>query len=143
MNLLRSEWIKLFSTRTTWVMIGIGLLGEAFFAGLFVALAPLAEIGKVDEFGTGVGLILVLMLVLGVLLVTTEFRHGTSSSTFLASPRRYPALVAKLALALVVGGPWPGWLLWPSTAVWRCRCWTVAAASCPPRAKPCAPTEGW
>jgi ABC-2 type transport system permease protein len=103
MSLLRSEWIKLFSTRTTWVMIGIGLLGEALFAGLFVGLASLRDIGGVDEFGTGVGLILVLMLVLGVLLITTEFRHGTSSSTFLASPRRYPVLLAKLALALIVG----------------------------------------
>ena len=31
---------------------------------------------------------MVMMLVLGVLIVTTEFRHGTASSTFLASPRR-------------------------------------------------------
>jgi ABC-2 type transport system permease protein len=103
MNLLRSEWIKLFSTRTTWAMIGIGLLGEALFAGLFVGLASLSDIGEIDEFGTGVGLLLVLMLVLGVLTITTEFRHGTSSSTFLASPRRYPVLAAKLALALIVG----------------------------------------
>ncbi len=34
MNLLRSEWIKLFTTRTTWVMLGIGLLCEGLFAGL-------------------------------------------------------------------------------------------------------------
>jgi ABC-2 type transport system permease protein len=103
MNLVRSEWIKLFTTRTTWAMIGIGLVGEALFAGLFVGLASLEDIGKVDEFGTGIGLILVLMLVLGVLIATTEFRHGTSSSTFLASPRRYPALAAKLGVALAVG----------------------------------------
>ncbi len=103
MSLLRSEWIKLFTIRATWVMIGIGLLGEALYAGLYVGLASLAEIGEVDEVAPGVGLILVLMLVLGVLLITTEFRHGTSSSTFLASPRRYPVLVAKLALALIVG----------------------------------------
>ena len=37
-----------------------------------------------------------LMLVLGVLIITTEFRHGTASSTFLVSPRRWPVLVAKL-----------------------------------------------
>ncbi len=103
MNLLRSEWIKLFTTRTTWVMVGIGLAGEAIFAGLFTSLASLEDIGGVDEFGTGVGLILTLTLVLGVLAVTTEFRHGTSSSTFLASPRRWPALSAKLGVALAVG----------------------------------------
>jgi ABC-type transport system involved in multi-copper enzyme maturation permease subunit len=105
-NLLRSEWLKLWTTRTTWVMLGIGLLGEALFAGLYPGLAPLSDVeeqlGK-GEIATGVGLLMVLMLVLGVLTVTTEFRHGTSSSTFLASPKRYPALLAKLGAALLVG----------------------------------------
>ncbi len=103
MSLLLSEWIKLFTTRTTWVMLGVGLLCEALFAGLFVGLASLADIGDIDEIATGVGLLMVLMLVLGVLIITTEFRHGTASSTFLVSPRRYPVLIAKLATALLVG----------------------------------------
>ncbi len=103
MSLLRSEWIKLFTTRTTWVMIGLGLLGEALFAGLYVGLASLGSIGDVRDTARGIGLLLVLMLVLGVLVITTEFRHGTASSTFLASPRRYPVLVAKLAAVLLVG----------------------------------------
>jgi ABC-2 type transport system permease protein len=109
-NLLRSEWLKLWTTRTTWVMLGIALLGEALFAGLYVGLAPLVEIeGPVGEpegletVATGVGLLLVMMLVLGVLIATTEFRHGTASSTFLATPRRWPALLAKLGIALLVG----------------------------------------
>jgi len=102
-NLLASEWVKLFSTRTTWTMLGVGLLGEALFAGLFVGLASLAEIGEISEVATGVGLLLVLALVLGVLTATTEFRHGTSSSTFLASPRRWPVLVAKLGTSFAVG----------------------------------------
>lgn len=103
MNQLRSEWIKLFSTRTTWVMIGIGLLVEALFAGLYVGFVSLNDIGEPSHVATGTGLLLVLMLVLGVLIITTEFRHGTSSSTFLASPRRYPVLAAKLGVALAIG----------------------------------------
>jgi ABC-2 type transport system permease protein len=103
MNLLRSEWIKLWTTRTTWVMLGIALLGEGLFAGLYVGLAPLEEIGNVDQVATGTGLLLVMMLVLGVLIATTEFRHGTASSTFLVTPKRYPALLAKLGVALLVG----------------------------------------
>jgi ABC-2 type transport system permease protein len=103
MNLLRSEWIKLWSVRTTWVMLGIGLLAEALFAGLYVGLAPLEEIGQLEDVETGIGLLLVLVLVLGVLVITTEFRHGTASSTFLVTPQRWPVLVAKLAVTFLVG----------------------------------------
>lgn len=110
MSLLRSEWLKLWTTRTTWVMLGIALLGEALFAGLYTGLASIAEIeGPAGEpegletVATGVGLMLVMMLVLGVLIATTEFRYGTASSTFLATPRRWPALLAKLGIALAVG----------------------------------------
>lgn len=103
MNLLRGEWLKLWTTRTTWVMLGIALLGEGLFAGLYVGLAPLNEIGDIDQVATGTGLLLVMLLVLGVLIATTEFRHGTASSTFLVSPRRYPVLLGKLGVALLVG----------------------------------------
>lgn len=103
MSLLASEWIKLFSTRTTWVMLGIGLLGEALFAGLYTGLAPLSEINGVDSVITGVGLLMTLLLVLGVLVITAEFRHGTASSTFLATPKRWPVLLAKLGAALAIG----------------------------------------
>ena len=110
MNLLRSEWLKLWTTRTTWMMLGIALLGEALFAGLYVGLAsvadiegPAAEPEGLETVATGVGLMLVMMLVLGVLIATTEFRHGTASSTFLATPKRWPALLAKLGITLLVG----------------------------------------
>jgi ABC-2 type transport system permease protein len=110
MNQLRSEWLKLWTTRTTWVMLGIALLGEALFAGLYVGLTsieeiegPVAEPEGLETVATGVGLMLVMLLVLGVLIATTEFRHGTASSTFLASPKRYPVLLAKLGVALAIG----------------------------------------
>jgi ABC-type transport system involved in multi-copper enzyme maturation permease subunit len=102
-NLLRSEWIKLFTTRTTWVMIGIGLLCEGLYSGLFVGLASFGDIGDIDEVFTGLGLLMTLMLVLGVLIITTEFRHGTTGSTFLVAPRRWPVLLAKLGAALGIG----------------------------------------
>jgi ABC-2 type transport system permease protein len=102
-NLLRSEWIKLFTTRTTWVMLGIGLICEGLFAGLIVGLVPFEDLDGVDEIITGTGLLMTLMLVLGVLIITSEFRHGTTGSTFLATPRRWPVLLAKLGAAVLIG----------------------------------------
>ncbi|HST70284.1 MAG TPA: ABC transporter permease subunit [Solirubrobacterales bacterium] len=109
MNLLQSEWIKLFTTRTTWAMLGIGLLCEGLFAGLFSGLVSLDGLTELEELETtepvptGTGLLMVLVLILGVLIITSEFRHGTSSSTFLATPKRWPDLLAKLGIALAVG----------------------------------------
>ena len=47
MNLLRSEALKLTTIRSTWTMLGIGLLVEALFAGLYVGLASLTDIGPI------------------------------------------------------------------------------------------------
>jgi ABC-2 type transport system permease protein len=102
-NLLRAEAIKLYSVRTTWLMLGIGLLIEALFAGLYVGLVNLDDVGPIREVQTGTGMLMVLVLVLGVLMITNEFRHGTASTTFLATPKRYPVLGAKLGAALALG----------------------------------------
>jgi hypothetical protein len=102
-NLLRSEALKLTTIRSTWTMLGIGLAVEALFAGLYVGLASLADIGPIVEVETGTGLLMLMMLVLGVLAITTEFRHGTASTTFLAAPRRHPVMLAKLGVMLVAG----------------------------------------
>jgi ABC-2 type transport system permease protein len=108
-NLLHSEWLKLFTTRTTWAMLGIGLFCEGLFAGLFSALVSVDGLSRAEELDvtepvpTGTGLLMVLVLILGVLVITSEFRHGTSSSTFLATPKRWPSLLAKLGIALAAG----------------------------------------
>ncbi|MEX2107405.1 MAG: hypothetical protein WD827_00800 [Solirubrobacterales bacterium] len=103
MNLLRAEALKLRTVRTTWLMIGIGMAVEGLFAGLYVGLVPLGDVGPIREVQTGTGLLMVMLLVLGVLAITTEFRHGTASTTFLAAPRRYPVMVAKLGALLAAG----------------------------------------
>ena len=103
MRLVRAEALKLSTIRTTWLMLGIGLLVEGLFAGLYVGLASLTEIGPIVEVETGTGLLMLMVLVLGVLAITTEFRHGTASTTFLAAPRRYPVMAAKLAAVLAAG----------------------------------------
>ncbi|MEX0972838.1 MAG: hypothetical protein WDZ46_06230 [Solirubrobacterales bacterium] len=103
MRLLGAELLKLRTVRTTWAMLGVGLLVEALFAGLYVGLVSIDEIGPIREVQTSTGLLMVMLLVLGVLAITTEFRHGTASTTFLAAPRRHPVLAAKLGATLVTG----------------------------------------
>lgn len=103
MNLVRFEMLKLSTIRTTWLMLGLGLLIEGLFAGLYVGLASLAEIGPIVDVQTGTGMLMLLVLVLGVLAITTEFRHGTAGTTFLAAPRRYPVMLAKLGAVLGTG----------------------------------------
>lgn len=103
MKLVRSEALKLSTVRTTWLMLGIGLLIEGLFAGLYVGLASLTDIGPIVEVQTGTGLLMLLVLVLGVLAITTEFRHGTASTTFLSAPRRWPVMTAKLVAVLLAG----------------------------------------
>ena len=109
MNLVRSEWLKLLTARTTWVMLGCGLIAEALFAGLFSGLVSLDRVDQaelmeeLEGIAAGTWLLLVLVLILGVLMITSEFRHGTASSTFLATPKRWPDLLAKLGVGLIIG----------------------------------------
>lgn len=102
MNLLRSEWIKLWSVRTTWVMLAIGLAVEGVVIALIVSLAGLQGL-EIDDLITGLGLLMTLIMVLGVLAISAEFRHGTAGSTFLVTPRRWPVLLAKLGACLLLG----------------------------------------
>ena len=43
------------------------------------------------------------MAVIGILIVTNEYRHGTIMTTFLAEPHRIRVLLAKLSAAGIVG----------------------------------------
>lgn len=105
MNVLRSEWLKLVSVRTTWILLGSMILVEGLAAGLLTSLADIDDLRKRD-IGTliiGTHLAIVFMFTLGALLSTNEFRHGTANSTFVVTPRRERVIAAKLAVGLVVG----------------------------------------
>ena len=109
---IRSELRKFFTTRLWWGMaIGIFLAGAAFalmFAIIFTTDAmtgpgmpagdPVQIANSVYVGGLGVGYLL--LLTIGVLQIGGEYRHKTITATFLATPRRVRALLAK-AVALV------------------------------------------
>ncbi len=105
MRLLASELVKLRTVRTPYVLLlGTALISGAAAAG-FVGSGsvdredtdPALSLGQAAGFGT------LFVAVLGILIVTNEYRHGTIMTTFLAEPHRVRVLLAKLAAAAIGG----------------------------------------
>jgi len=104
-RILASELVKLRTIRTTYVLLlGSVLLSGGVAAGLVGSGSvdrkdedPALALGQGASFGT------IFVAVIGILIVTNEYRHGTIMSTFLTEPRRVRILVTKLAAAAIVG----------------------------------------
>jgi ABC-type transport system involved in multi-copper enzyme maturation permease subunit len=112
MNLIRAEFRKLrFSSSTYWLT-----LASIFLAVLSTVITPIV----IDQDETGVFGSLqdtamvdgvygnaissyIFAIILGVLIMAGEFRHGTAAATFLASPKRSRVLMAKLFVAAIAG----------------------------------------
>ena len=104
-HLIRAELLKLRTTRTFWAYVGAAVA----FVPLSVALAmtsgsePLDSpdgVRNVVAAASSGGLVL---LVLGILMMAGEFRHGTATSTFLITPDRRRVVAAKVVAASLVG----------------------------------------
>jgi ABC-2 type transport system permease protein len=101
--LIRSELLRLRTTRSTWCGLAAALvltLGweAAVLAGVGLIDAPArgtAEMRNALLGSAGLGMFPVLLL--GVVAVTSEFHHATVTSTFLVTPRRWRVLAAKAA----------------------------------------------
>jgi len=103
--LFSSELLKVRTIRSWWAYLIVIVL----FTGLAVA----AEIGSAENADRGTvdfqqglvetaGIALLLAIILGITIVTTEFRFGTVTPTFLAAPRRELVIAAKALAAVAV-----------------------------------------
>jgi ABC-2 type transport system permease protein len=95
--LLRSEWTKLRSVRSTWWCTCLYLLtvgGSGWLAAASTDSSARAAIA-VQTALTGFGFGQLVLVVLGVLAVTTEFASGSVLVSLTAAPRRTRLLVAK------------------------------------------------
>ena len=100
-RLIRTEWLKLATTRGPWAVIA----GVIALTALITPFA-MAEIGQGDTsraadareaLAIGPGFITaLLLLLLGALAAAGEFHHRTIASTYLITPRRGRVLAAKL-----------------------------------------------
>jgi ABC-type transport system involved in multi-copper enzyme maturation permease subunit len=111
-NVVRSEWTKLWSLRSTrWsllvsfiAMAGLGPLVAAVQMGRWGQLQPHDRL-TYDAINTGVGgyhLAQLAIGVLGVLVITGEYSTGMIRSSLMAAPRRLPVLLAKLIVFAAV-----------------------------------------
>ncbi|MEU4115218.1 ABC transporter permease [Kitasatospora sp. NPDC028055] len=118
-RVLRSEWAKLWSLRSTWITLGLALLFLVAF-GLIAAFQFKSRITSgrpmdrdfanssalsLSLFGTNFAQLA--LGVLGVLVAAGEYSTGMIRSTLAAVPRRLPVLWSKAAvygvIALVLG----------------------------------------
>lgn len=110
-RLLRAELRKVMTTKLWWGM----LLGAVGFAALGVVAqiasngstgnptppltSPVTQRAIVSSASSGY----LFSIIVGIILVTTEFRHFTSRPTFLIEPHRGRVVVSKLLISAVVG----------------------------------------
>ena len=120
--IVRAEWIKLRTTTIPWVLTGVSLV----ITGLLILVyfvnhgdgggggrggggtpggfgPPTPDVPHTVQqlrnlIGRGIeGYIFALLL--GVLIITVEFRHKTVTTSFLVTPRRWKFVVGKLIMA--------------------------------------------
>ena len=126
-SLVRAEWLKLRTTAVPWVLATIAVLIDGLLVlTIFLTRSDASDSG--GGFGGGGGGVVsnagyliphttqqlrnlvgsgltadLLALLLGVLMITTEFRHKTITTSFLVTPRRPRLVAAKLLTAAVLG----------------------------------------
>jgi ABC-2 type transport system permease protein len=107
-RLFYAELLKIRTAPRTTVGLVLGLL-------LLVGAGSAATASSADTSPFGFGdpsrdvievtsIAAIFTLILGILVVTWEYRHGTITPTFLVTPKREQVIGAKLVAALLAGG---------------------------------------
>jgi ABC-2 type transport system permease protein len=101
---LRSELRKMRTTRTNLGLL-LGLIAIILLAVLADGLTS-GSLGQLDSqkqlFGNGTAAAIFAALI-GIMAVTSEFRHGTIRATFVFTPVRSRVVAAKVLASLIVG----------------------------------------
>jgi ABC-2 type transport system permease protein len=117
-HLLAAEWTKIRSVRSTaWTLIAFAVVTIGFTALITWVVdanwngpraAPRDATALADPtsiiFGVSVYLGQLILSVLGVLVITTEYSTGVIRASLLAVPKRLPMLVAKIVVFAVLIG---------------------------------------
>lgn len=103
-RLLSSELLKLRTTRTFFALMGGAVALIVIIAVLAAALGTFKDTGTPGRDLLAIaGLAPLFALVVGVIGVSTEFRHGTITPSLLVEPVRTRLMAAKVVAILIVG----------------------------------------
>jgi ABC-2 type transport system permease protein len=109
---LRAELLKLLTARLPWGLLAVALALATVHTVLFDSNAGGTGHTSIDSLATHSGQsqavtipveVLLFATVLGVIVASGEFRHGTATTTYLAIPDRVQVLGAKTIAAGTVG----------------------------------------
>ena len=103
--LVQAELLKVRTVRSWWaylivivLLTGIGAAGEIGSSDNADRSTLSFQLDLVET----IGLAVLFAIILGITIITNEFRHGTVTPTFLAEPRRERVIFAKAIAATVV-----------------------------------------
>jgi ABC-type transport system involved in multi-copper enzyme maturation permease subunit len=108
-RLVHAELLKLRTTRTARIVLALAATGTAALTVAVLALAgrpgqpALGDDALRQLVGVPSGPLTLAALLLGILAMAGEFRHGTATPTFLVTPWRGRVVAAKLAASAVAG----------------------------------------
>lgn len=106
LRVVRAEWTKFYSVRSTWIVLGavaLFAIGYAGVSGYFIHQerdAPPTVAQAVGGAFLAIDVLALAVAVFGVLLITGEYRSGLIRATLAAVPCRVPVLAAKALVLL-------------------------------------------
>lgn len=103
---LRSEWIKVRTVRMNLVLAILSVAFPVVVTGLTAALIKVEDMRSENlvSLVTGTSVITGLLLgVIGVAGITSEFGFGTIRPTFAATPKRFRVMIAKAIITVLIG----------------------------------------
>jgi ABC-2 type transport system permease protein len=102
--MIRSEFRKITSIRSPWLLLGAGpLIVAAGVTGLVQSGGNSRDPATARQALAHVGLAAVLTLIFGIIAVAGEYRHDSITDTYLSCPDRRRVITAKLAVYGLVG----------------------------------------
>lgn len=110
---LNSEWTKLRSLRSTWIVVSLAIGLSIGFSALIALTSGLTHDSWNDEVRAAFDPVLttnsgslfgsILLIVLGVTAVTSEYSSGMIRTTFIGNPRRMQVFAAKATVVGLLG----------------------------------------